>query len=91
MNLLVIFIDLALNSDDDDLLLQDSYTSRMGTWYIGLIADDTDFNDALNPSYKHREEIIKYLRDLRIEYLNTNNYLEAMLKKQTLDENTTND
>ena len=83
LNLLVIFIDLAINNDEgDELLFQDSYTSRKGQWYIALTALDADMNDALDPNYKLREDIIKYLRDLRIEYLNTNNYLEAMLKKE---------
>jgi hypothetical protein len=90
LNLLVIIIDFAINNDDE-LLFEDSYTSRKGEWYIALTALDTDLNDALNPNYKHRVEIIKYLRDLRIEYLNTSNYLEAMLKKKTLDESITID
>ena len=64
------------------------HTSRNGVWYIALTANDAEMKDALNPNYKYRKAVINYLRDLRIEYLNTNNYLESRLKKQTLDENT---
>lgn len=88
LNILVIFIDLAINKHTDELLFQDLHTSRNGVWYIALTANDAEMKDALNPNYKHRKAVIKYLRDLRIEYFNTNNYLESMLKKQTLDENT---
>lgn len=85
INLLPLFIDAALGNNQDPMF-EDAYSSRKGHWYIALLSNDAEMNDALNPNYKHREAIIKYLRDLRIEYLNTNNYLEAMLQKQTLDE-----
>ena len=86
LNLIPILIDAKLQSNDNDPLFEEVHTSRKGHWYIALLAMDAHMNDGLNPNYKDREKVIKYLRDLRIEYLNTTNYLEAMLKKQTLDE-----
>jgi len=82
INLLPIFLSAALSDDDDpDPILQDLYTSRQGHWYIALTSSDGDMNDCLDPDYPNRELIIKYLRNLRIQYQNTNNYVEAALKK----------
>ncbi len=86
INLIPILIDAKRQSNDNEPLLEEAHTSRKGYWYIVLMATDKEINDGLAPDYKNRKKVIKYLRDLRIEYLNTNNYLEAMLKKQTLDE-----
>lgn len=86
INLLPFFLDAALDNKEYDPVFEDSYSSRKGHWYIALTSLDADMNDVLHPDTENREAIIKYLRDLRIEYLNTSNYLEAMLKKQTLDE-----
>lgn len=61
---------------DDDIKFH-----RFGNWYLVLTVLDNDMNDALHPHYKPRNEIIKFLKDLRMEYLNTHNYYEAMLKK----------
>ena len=86
INLLPFFLDAALDNKGYDPMFEDSYSSRKGHWYIALTSFDAGLNDVLDPDNENRETIIKYLRDLRIEYLNSNNYLEAMLKKQTLDE-----
>lgn len=86
INLIPILIDAKLQSNDNDPVLEEIHTSRNGYWYIALFAIDTQMNDCLDPKHKNREKAIKYLRDLRKEYLNTNNYIDAMLKKQTLDE-----
>jgi len=85
INLLPIFLDAALSSDDDPIF-EDSYSFRKGHWYIALLVTDQDMNDCLASDYKNREKVIKYLRNLRKEYLNTANYLEAMLKQKTLEE-----
>jgi len=91
INLVPFFLDAALSNHDMDPAFEDSYSSRKGHWYIALTSVDADMNDALSPNYNNRVAIIKYLRDLRIEYLNTNNYLETMLKMKTQDENITID
>lgn len=85
LNLLPIFIDAAIDEDVDPLF-EDVYTSRKGHWYIALLVTDNKKNDCLTPNHKDRESVVKYLRALRKEYLNTNNYLEAMLKEKSKNE-----
>ncbi len=80
INLLPMFIDAAI-SDNSDPIFEDLYASRKGHWYLVLTARDAKMEDSLHPEYKDRDLVIKHLRDLRIEYLNTHNYLETALKK----------
>lgn len=80
INLLPMLIDAALDSNDVGPLMQDSYTSRSGKWFILLTVSDDDFQDCLNPDYTNRELILTHLRNLRKEYFRTHNYLEAYLK-----------
>ncbi|MGK0253311.1 MAG: hypothetical protein ACI9OE_000779 [Mariniflexile sp.] len=81
LNLLPIFIDAALQSNDSNPMLEEVYTSRKGNWYLAITVSNDALLDCLNPEYKQREVILKYLRDLKEEYLNTSNYFEALLKK----------
>lgn len=83
LNLIPIFADVALENNDMDAAFEDSYTSRIGTWYIVLLVNDENHNDVLSPKNNIRNEVVDYLRSLRKEYLNTNNYLEAMLKEKS--------
>lgn len=81
LNLLPIFIDAALKSRDSDPILEDAYMSRNGNWYLAITVADNEMNDCLKENYVKREAILKYLKAMRLEYLNTNNYLEALLKR----------
>ena len=81
LNILPIFVDLALKSGDSDPIFEDVYMSRKGNWYLAITVADTKMNDCLKENYVKREAIIKYLKTMRIEYLNTYNYLEALLKR----------
>lgn len=83
INLIPILIDVGLESNGYDPLLADAEFSRIGNWYLVLTVTDSDFNDCLKPSYKFQKEIIKYLRSLRIEYLNTHEYVQVLLKKKS--------
>ncbi|AJR04743.1 hypothetical protein [Siansivirga zeaxanthinifaciens] len=80
-NILPVFIDAALQSNDKEPFFEDSYISRTGSWYVAVTVADALFNDCLKPDYINREAILKYLRNMRVEYLNTSNYLEAFLKQ----------
>lgn len=80
LNLLPLFIDASRESNGRAPLLEGSYTSRFGNWYLALTVSNTHMEDCLKPSYSAREPVIKYLRDLQKEYLNTYNYVEAFLK-----------
>ena len=81
LNILTLFVDAALDNKGWDPMFEDVYMSRNGNWYIALVVTDYNGNDCLKSDYIHRETIIKHLKALRVEYLNTHNYLEALLKK----------
>ncbi len=82
VNLVPIAIDAKRESNGNDALLKEVHVSRSGKWYVGLTVSDSNINDCLEPNYKGRSQILKYLHDLKQEYLTTNNYLEARLKEQ---------
>ena len=81
INLIPIIIDAKLESKGYDPILEDAEFSRIDCWYIVLMVSDSNTDDCLKPNHKFREEIIKYLRDLSIEYLTTQNYMDAFFKK----------
>ncbi len=79
VNFLTMIIDRALTGKDGSPILEDAYTSRWGTWYIGLLISDEDFNDALNPAYKSHQKIVRYVEELKDEYYRMSNYNQAIL------------
>jgi len=81
VNLIPILVDASLASKGNYPILEDFEFSRIGNWYLVLTVSDSDMNDCLDPNYKSRENVLKYLRDLKAEYLNTHNYLEALLRQ----------
>ncbi len=82
VNLVPVVIDAKRESNGNDSLLQEAHVSRLGKWYLGLTVTDSAINDCLDPNYKTHGQVLKYLRNLKEEYLNTTNYLEAKLKEQ---------
>lgn len=83
LNLLPMVLDAALNSDDDDnSIFEDSYSSRVGHWYLILTVSDDQMKDCLSPNYQHRDAVVKYLRTLKEEYLTTNDYKVANLRNK---------
>lgn len=81
LNLLPIFLDVTLKSVDSDPIFDDAYMSRNGNWYLAITVADNEMNDCLKENYVKQEAILKYLKTMREEYLNTYNYLEALLKR----------
>ena len=81
LNILPIFIDTALTNKDWEPIFEGNYVTRKGNWYLAITVTDYGFKDCLKPDYIKRGDILKYLRTLRLEYLNSSNYLEALLKK----------
>ena len=81
INLLTIIVDRAIAGDDGEPYLEDIYTSRWGTWYVGLMIADEDFNDALNPEYVHYDQVSDYSENLKDEYLSMTNYNQSILQK----------
>ena len=80
INLVPILVDAKRDANGSDPLFSDMHTSRKGKWYLVLIATDYDSNDCLNPKHPDSKIVKKYLRNLRVEYLNTSNYIESMLR-----------
>lgn len=80
LNFLPFLFDAALQNKDMDPVLEDAYTSRFGNWYIVLQVQDVHTRDCLHPDYPQRNEIIRYLRMIKQEYLHTQNYYEALLQ-----------
>ena len=81
VNLVPLLIDGALESSGSTGFLQDAYVSRKGTWYIVLTVSDSKMNDCLNPKFKNRQEVLTFLKKLRLEYLSTSNYLSTFFQK----------
>lgn len=82
INLVPVLVDATLENKGKDPVLTEYHTSREGTWYLVLTASDYDSNDALSPKHPSHKKIENYLRNLRIEYLNTSNYIEALLLRK---------
>lgn len=81
LNPVPFLIDAKREQNGNDPLLEEHHTSRVGQWYLLITVLDDNFNDCLKPNYSKRESILKYLRELKTEYLNTSNYLDVLFKK----------
>ncbi len=80
INLIPIFIDVALNESGVGPILEEQEFSRTGHSYLALTVLDEKMVNCLEPAHLHRINTISYLRNLRLEYLNTHNYLEALFR-----------
>ena len=81
INLIPLALDVALSkSADMDPILEDAYATRVGNWYIALeVFSDTE-EDCLSEDSISREMVLSYLRELKNEYLTTDNYNEVVFK-----------
>lgn len=80
INLLPIFWNAKLEQNGHDPIGESLETSRENYWYIAITVTNDSFDDCLHPNYHKQQEIVGFLRSLRVEYLTTHNYIEAMLK-----------
>jgi len=80
LNLIPIFVDVALLASDIDPMLEDAYSNRKGNWYLAVeVYSDTEA-DCLADTSLSRQVVLKYLRALKKEYLATHNYNETVFK-----------
>nr|WP_297784314.1 hypothetical protein [uncultured Allomuricauda sp.] len=81
INLIPLALDVALNKATDmDPVFDEAHTSRIGSWYIAIeVFSDTE-KDCLAENSISREEVLSYLRELKNEYLATDNYNEVVFK-----------
>jgi len=80
INLIPIMIDHKRESNGNSALFEDAHFSRIENWYLVITVYNSEMKDCLKPQYESRSAVLKYLKDLRLEYLNTHNYLESLLK-----------
>ncbi|KAG1650669.1 tRNA uridine 5-carboxymethylaminomethyl modification enzyme MnmG [Nymphon striatum] len=80
LNLLPIVVDVALLASDINPVLENSYSSRKGNWYVALEVYNDAEPDCLEETSLSREIVLKYLRTLKKEYLATHNYNETVFK-----------
>ncbi len=81
INLIPMAFDVILNQTADmDPILEEAYSSRTGNWYIAMeVFSDTE-KDCLIEGSVSRDIVLSYLRDLKNEYLATDNYNEVVFK-----------
>lgn len=81
INIVPIITDGVLESKGREPVFEGAHISRVGNWYLALTVSDDAMKDCLKEGYEEKETILKYLRKLRVEYLNTHNYLDALMRK----------
>lgn len=82
INLLPIFIDAALDSNGYGPMLEDHEFYRIGNWYVALLVTDANMKDCLKSNHPSQEKVLQFLRDTRVEYLTTHDYVQALLRKK---------
>lgn len=82
LNFVPIIIDAKLEQGGNDPLLKDAHVSRKGNWYLVITVNDEDMKDCLKEDHIYRQSVLKFLRKTKTEYLNTSNYLDALLRKE---------
>ena len=81
INLIPLVLDVALNQATDmDPVFDEAHTSRVGNWYIAMEVLSDREKDCLSDNSISREIVLSYLRELKKEYLATDNYNEVVFK-----------
>lgn len=63
-----------------DSVFEEAHTSRTGSWYIAMEVFSDLEGDCLLEGAVSRDVVLSYLRDLKNEYLATDNYNEIVFK-----------
>lgn len=69
VNLIPIFIDLALRSNEKETIFEDDYSTRSENWYFAITVSEDDFSDCLKSNDAHKLEVLEFLDFLRLSYL----------------------
>jgi len=83
VNLPLVLIDAKRESNGNSRLFEDHYSSRTGHWYIILTVYDENIKNCLIDKHPLKAKTIQYLKDLKQEYLTTQNYEELLLTKKS--------
>lgn len=74
-------LDVALaKATDMEPVFEDAHTSRKGNWYIVIEVFNDSEKDCLSEASVSQQLVLSYLRDLKKEYLATDNYNEIVFK-----------
>ena len=63
-------------------LLEAHHSDERVRQYVRVSVRDAHEKDALHPSHPHRATVIAYLEELRHTYLDTNNYMDQLFRKE---------
>jgi hypothetical protein len=80
VNLVPIVVDAKLEQEGIGPLLESSYTSRNGQWYIIMTVFDEGGNDALHPKHAMQKPVKAYLNTLRKKLFETRELLRDPVK-----------
>lgn len=82
INIPLVVIDAKRESNGNSRLFEDNYSSRTGHWYILLTVYDDTITNCLKDKHLMKAKTIQYLKDLKQEYLSTQNYEALLLTKK---------
>lgn len=80
LNLVPIAVDAILLSAELDPIMDGSYASRKGNWYIAIEVYSNTENDCLISESPSNPVVSEFLRLLKNEYLASDNYNEMLFK-----------
>ena len=81
LNLVPIVLDGVLSEAANiDPVFEEVYSSRTGNWYIAMEVFSETEQDCLMDGSVSRDIVLPYLRQLKNEYLSTDNYNEVVFK-----------
>lgn len=82
VNLPLVAIDAKRESNGNSRMFEGNYKSRTGHWYIILTVYDENIKNCLKENHSLREKTTQYLKNLKQEYLTTQNYEELLFTEK---------
>ena len=82
-NLPLVVADEVLDRKAGFKMFETNYTSRTGHWYIIITVYDDNIKNCLKDKHPLKAKTIQYLKELKQEYLTTQNYEELVLTKKS--------
>ena len=83
INIPLVVIDAKRESNGNFRMFEDNYSSRTGHWYILLTVYDEAITNCLKVKHPMKAKTIQYLKNLKQEYMSTQNYEALLLTKKS--------
>ncbi len=83
VNLPFVLIDAKRDGSGNSRLFENNYATRKGHWYILLTVYDENLKNCLKDHHPLKVKTIQYLKELKQEYLTTQNYEELLFTKKS--------